>query len=285
MKKLRILLLTLFVIPAICNAQIDEDFFPNTGTKSIGLDLGYLLKGISNFGEDDIDNIVKSYQSAIFLRTFLSKNLALRTRLDIGINNSKTLLYVRDDNTFRNDPMAVNPVTIDTRKERNTYFELGVGLEYRHNVWRLQGYCGGELFGGANIKKLHFEYGNAITAENKLPSTANFGNNFISQLPNQSPTSNMVYNGYRILDYDKLKTITLGVAAFVGVDFFICKNISIGPEFRLAASYNFVGESNAITEEWSSITNDVSVGEQPIYPKSSFFTLKPTGYLNLMFYF
>ena len=288
MKKLRILLLILLVVPAVCKAQVDENLFPKAGTMSIGVDLGYFMKGIHNltFGNGTNDNIVRSYGSDIFLRYYLKDNLALRARLDIGVNNTTDRLYVRDDFAFMNDPMSMDPqaVTVDTRKVKNTDLGIGIGLEYRYNLWRIQGYAGGEVFLGTGIRNANFEYGNEITAANQTPSTANFNDNFVVAHPS-GPSANLIYDGYRVLKYNSRNTFTCGLGAFIGADFFICKNISIGPEFYLGAAYTAIGESNAITEKWNANTNSVFTGEQPIYPRSSSFGIAPKGYINLMFHF
>jgi hypothetical protein len=75
----------------------------------------------------------------------------------------------------------------------------------------------------------------------------------------------------------------LGAAIFVGADFFICRNLSIGAEFDLEGRYNRIGELGFITETWFS--QQVYTKEERNTPVTSSFKLQPTGRLNLSIYF
>jgi hypothetical protein len=147
---------------------------------------------------------------------------------------------------------------------------LGIGAEYRRSLWRLQGYAGGELSLGYGYTHNSYKYGNAITDINQNPTTYNFGGNISGP-------------GERVLKRSNVNTFYYGGSLFLGVDFFIAKNVSLGVEFDLKAQASYTGEIANITESWQH--NEVFVKEKPAIPASSDFNIRPLGFVNLMFYF
>jgi hypothetical protein len=283
MKKLSIVLVCVFCSFALFaqenengkNKKDYSDLFPKAGTFAVGLDAAQIVKfiGAQTFGwfnnNASIDSPIAAFQSDFFGRYFLLDKLALRVRFGLDVHNYTERGFVRDDYKFFNDPFSEEE-TVDAHKYRNSKFELGIGAEYRRSLWRLQGYVGGELFFGYGYVNNSYEYGNAITEMNQNPTTHNFGNNILG-------------SGVRALKRENDKTFYYGGGLFLGVDFFIAKNVSVGVEFNLRAEASYTGEIADITESWQH--NKVFIKEKLITPANSDFQIKPLGFLNLMFYF
>ena len=255
-----------------------SEMMPQAGSFALGLDMAQFTKSIlASFmrpGEVEKQNTVKAFQGDIFGKFFLSNQGAIRVRLGILMDNSTERFFVRDDEAFLSDPINNNdPIlqkkTVDVRKGRYTDFEIGIGYEYRKiSLWRMQGYFGGEVFGGPTFDRTYYEYGNQITKENEYPS-----------IYTHAPGALW---GSRPLD-SKSNGFTVGAALFIGADLFLCKNLSIGAEFDLAGRYIYEGELAAKTETRK--LNQPYKAEEKIKPAGSSFRIKPNGRLNLMIYF
>jgi hypothetical protein len=252
-----------------------SEILPQAGDIALGLDMAQFIKSINSSIANAADKpTVVAFQTDFFGKYFLTDRSALRARLGFRINNSTNRAFIRDDAANLLNPSLDNPITeaktVDVHKQRSTTLELGIGYEYRRNLWRVQGYVGGELFGGVTLNKNIFEYGNPMTEANQKPSTTTF----------LSTTS---WYGDRPLESVKGNTMILGAAIFVGADFFICRNLSIGAEFDLEGRYNRTGELNYKTESW--MLNQAYTAEERVKPVTSSFKLVPTGRLNLSIYF
>ena len=242
---------------------------PHAGDFAIGLDLADFVKSINNSITNPLTgNTVVAFQSDFFGKYFVTNKSAIRARLGIYVNDSTDRVFIRDDNAFLSNPMTQsNPLleekTVDVFKSRFTTVELGIGYEFRRSLWRVQGYVGVEAFGGMMFSRTHYQYGNPMTKENQQPTIG--------------------YNtggyGYRILE-SKSNGFTFGAAAFIGADFYICRNLSIGAEFSLEGRYYQMGENLAKSETW--MLEQAYVAEERYKPVTSAFYLAPTGRLNLM---
>jgi len=267
-------------------------YLPQAGDFSLGVDMGNFIEFIGStiFGnlvnrvEDasemqigDRLNAVQAFQSDIFGKYFLTDTRALRARLGIGINNSTIREFIKDDFAAINDPFS-EVKTVDTRIQRFYSVELGVGMEFRRSLWRVQGYVGGEVFGGYSHRNLSFEYGNNITAVNQNPSMAQ---NWLDENGNIENISSA--NGNRILNKNKINTYNYGLGLFVGADYFISRNLSFGVEFKLEGRAFHTGEVSAITEGWR--LDNVYTKEELVTPRTRGFSLVPITYLSFAFYF
>jgi hypothetical protein len=254
-----------------------SEILPHAGDIALGLDMAQFIKSINNsITNTSSGNSVVAFQSNFFGKYFLTDRSAIRIRLGIGINNSTNRAFVRDDAANLLNPSLDNPITeaktVDVYKHRITNLELGIGYEYRRSLWRVQGYVGGELFGGVILEKDIFEYGNPMTDANQTPSS---DTTFLPRLNR--------WKGFRVLESVKGNTMILGAALFAGADFFICRNLSIGAEFDLEGRYSRTGERSFKTETW--LLNQAYTAEERITPVTSSFKLQPTGRFNLSIYF
>jgi hypothetical protein len=255
-----------------------SEILPQAGDFALGLDMAKLIKSINNSitTPSAVDaNSVVAFRSDFFGKYFLTDRSAVRARLGIGINNFTNRAFVRDDaKNLLNPPIdpLLEEKVVDVHKNRNTTLELGIGYEYRRSLWRVQGYVGGEVFGGVNIHRDVYEYGNPMTATNTTPTSAY-----------TSVGIGLNTGSYRPLESVKGNTMILGAAIFIGADFFICRNLSIGAEFDLEGRYNRTGELGLKTETW--LLQQAYTTEERRVPVTSSFRLNPTGRLNLSIYF
>jgi hypothetical protein len=254
-----------------------SEILPQAGDIALGLDMANFIKSINNsITNASSANTIVAFQTDFFGKYFLTDRSALRARLGININNATNRAFVRDDAANLLNPALDNPITeaktVDVHKQRNTTLELGIGYEYRRSLWRVQGYVGGELFGGVTLNKDIFEYGNPMTDANQNPSSTY-----------NSATVGISSGSYRPLESVKGNTMILGAAIFIGADFFICKNLSLGAEFDLEGRYRRTGEKSYKTETW--FLNQAYTAEEKQIPVTSSFKLQPTGRFNLSIYF
>ena len=261
----------------------EKDFFvimPKTGDFALGLDMANFIKSINNSITNAASaNTVVAVKTDIFGKYFLADRSALRFRVGVGIDNYTNRQFVRDDVANLLDPLlGGDPITeiktVDVRKVRNTTLELGIGYEYRRTLWRVQGYVGAEVFGAFNLHRDIFEYGNPMTETNTNPTF-----NLMADVTNPLPA----VNGYRPLESVRGNTMSLGAALYIGADFFICRNLSIGAEFELEGRYNRTGELSMKTESW--LLEQAYVAEEKIKPIHTSFQFRPMGRLNLFIYF
>lgn len=290
MRKLTITSITILCMCSVLYAQNDKKDFseilPKAGEYSIGLDMAKVIQFVGNSfsanGAPSYPNynmIQPSMQSitlspTMFGKYFLTDNLALRLRLGVGVNNTTTRDFVYDDvaniGNPLNDTWLTYAQTVDVRKLRNTQIELGIGVEMRKTLWRVQGYAGAEVFGAYIFKKEFYNYGNPMSATNQNPTTSDF----------LGSTTNPPI---RLLDTKGGNTIRYGGGLYLGADFFIAKNISMGAEFDLFAYGSYITEEVGVGETWKMET--VYVGERKMTPVCTGFDITPTGFFNINIYF
>ena len=254
--------------------RVRKDFsykLPKAGDFALGLDMASLVKSITNSITNAASgNPVVAFSDDFFGKYFITDNQALRMRFGININNFTDRSFVRDDAEWMRNPINGNDIlqvkTVDIWKGKDSRFELGVGYEFRRTLWRVQGYVGAEIFGGLLMARDFYEYGNPMTETNQKPST-------------QYALNPLTTNSYRGLEA-KTFGFTTGAALFIGADYFICRNLSIGAEFSLEGRYNRWGEQTMKTETW--LFDKPHIAEEKVKPVVSNFGLNPTGRLNLM---
>src|SRR5690554_4067863 len=164
-----------------------SELFPKAGDYSLGLDMGNVIKfignsfssaGTANFPANSIVEpsiTAVAVSPTIYGRYFLTDNMATRARLGVGVENTTKRAFVYDDianiDNPLNDDVLTYEKTVDEQKSRNSKIELGIGLEMRKNLWKMQGYAGAELLGGYAHNNSYYTYGNAMSATNQTPTT------------------------------------------------------------------------------------------------------------------
>lgn len=264
-----------------------SDLFPKAGDYSLGIDMANVIKFVGNsfsaHGTPDYPNysMIEPSMTAVAIkpiiygRYFITDNMATRIRLGVGVNNTTSRVYLYDDVANIDNPLNDDPLTyektVDQYKQRNSEFELGIGVEWRKNLWRMQGYGGVEVMGAYIHRRASHTYGNAMSTTNETPTTYNFFNNTI-----QTPT-------HRTIDTKGGNIFHFGAGLYAGADFFITKNISIGAEFNLFIFGSVSTEQTGIVETYK--LDQVYTGETKLNPVNTGFHTKPLGTFNICVYF
>jgi len=264
-----------------------SELFPKAGDYSLGLDMGNVIKfignsfssaGTANFPANSIVEpsiTAVAVSPTIYGRYFLTDNMATRVRLGVGVNNTTSRAFVYDDvaniDNPLNDDVLTYEKTVDELKSRNNQYELGIGLELRKNLWRMQGYAGAEVLGAYIHERSFSTYGNAISSTNHTPTTYDFVN-----ATTATPT-------HRDLDTKGGNTFHFGGGLYAGADFFITRNISIGAEFNLFIFGTRSTEKIGTVETYK--LDQVYVGENKITPITGGFATRSLGTFNISVYF
>lgn len=195
----------------------------------------------------------------IFAKYMKTNELAYRASFRIGVNNNNLTYNVMD----LSPGAPANAMVSDIQKQRNTVFAVSVGLEKRRGSTRLQGYYGGECFimynSGTNFK---FNYGNKL-------EYLDTGSSRVTKIKSSS-------------------TFSVGIRAFVGVEYFIAPKISLGAELGYGPSFNFRSSSQQTTEQYDFSTGTAVTTDAALSPKSTGFSLDTDNYngiIKLLFYF
>jgi hypothetical protein len=225
-----------------------ENFLPESGDWSIGIDATPVLNYVGNFIGGNGANTAPTWNflnanQTIIGKMYTSETSAYRAILRLGMtSNSQTAMIA--DATQTTPPTYPNLPTMkeDKFKAGSHFIGLGGGLEWRRGKTRLQGMygVGGMLWIAGSSQK--YEYGNALSTGATpvgVGSSTNFGSNI---------TTDTYGNAARVTEWKSGMTFGIGVRGFVGVEYFIVPKISIGGEFGWGIGYSMVGASSTSTE-------------------------------------
>jgi len=240
MRKITILV-TSILLSATMFAQESNQFksnkgfnvLPESGDFVLGFDavpmLDFALNAVNimnNTGQTaQHPGFVNGFANVIVGKYYITDKMAYRGKL--GINTSRGVIK-----NFGNDPL--NPsepipenILLSVNKTIAYNYVLGFGLEYRRGHNRLQGFYGAEaLLGwGANrtVNNYEIEY-NEMAEDSGYVSVGDS----------------------RILENSSGNSISLGLRAFGGVEYFILPKISIAAEFGWG--FGFVTNPRGFTE-------------------------------------
>ncbi len=244
-----------------------SSYLPKKGDVATGVDLVGIVKFVGNsITGNDYGNAVAPFEGDLFAKYFITDNIALRARLGLGVSNYMQRAYIRDDAARRINPQTTAEV-MDQKSNRSNSFNLGVGVEFRRGVRRVQGYAGAEAFFGSSSRKYEYKYGNAITEWNYNPSSA-FGTTYDGRTLNESD-----------------KSLFGGLALFTGVDYFISRSVSLGFEFGLSGTGTRRSPEEYSYERWDTTADAYKKTSKESVPKQTGFSIVPSAGANLMFYF
>ncbi len=243
-----------------------SSYLPKKGDLATGVDLVGMVKFVGNSISDksEEDAIAPFDSGNFFAKYFVTDNIALRARLSLGVSNSTNRVFAPDYAARQADPNSDAEV-VDTHKRKSNNFTLGLGVEFRRSMRRVQGYAGAEAFIGSGSSKDIYEYGNSL---NTLRNYYGAGYN----------------NNGRTLERPQ-KSLSGGLAIFTGVDYFISRNVSLGFEFSLAGVGTSIKPVSHTYEEWDGDTDKYKKTTEEMFPKQSQFRIAPSAGANLMFYF
>jgi hypothetical protein len=299
----------------VLKSKKGEMILPEEGDWSIGIDATPILNFGGNLLNGNAFNNAPTWQHYGANQTIVGKlfkdeetayrfalRLGRRAQNDVAEINLAQAMPVPDQ--FFGDKIERAE---DSRRIRNSFVGLGVGLEKRRGSTRLQGFYGGELmmwFAGA---RANYNYANALTQNtsgdepNVNPNDANYStnwgtNNLVANVPNHAGVT-----GARILSQRAGTTIGFGVRGFIGAEYFFLPKISVAGEFgwgigyqkngSVTTTYEAEGFMSDGSEAAAQLTNTVKGGNQFIIDtyrnaiNGGAYNLTPSGTLRLNFHF
>lgn len=284
MKKLisSILIACAAVISVSAQETEKKQYLPEAGDWAIGIDAKPLLNFVGNMFNQSSDNTIDSFgggeptilagpTASIVAKYMLTDNWAIKANLGVLINNTKSAVYIRDDEAYILDPLS-NAKVADITNRRNSGFSLTAGAEYRTGKKRVQGVFGAGILIGTQSMVTRNTYGNKMTDVN------------------QRPTTNTSYNnGYRTLkSYSQTPDVIAGLVGTAGVEWFVAPKISLGAEVCLRAAYRFRGQNYTVSEGYNASKSEIEKKTDLISPATASFMMDTTtlgGNIYLAFYF
>lgn len=285
-----------------------EPILPEAGDYAISIDATPFLNYAGNFFGKQNNNVAPTFNffttnNTITGKMFKDANTAYRASLNIGFGGPsvKNMTADRSGPAVNNYPEATKNVE-NKWKQGNTKVGISVGIEKRRGKTRLQGVYGADLGIWFGSTKNKFTYGNALVATSTstaapVVSVTN-ADAFAGANNVGTPAINGISGSARMTEMKSGATISFGVRAFVGAEYFILPKISIGGEFGWGIGYSMTGKSSTTWESigQSSTATAPSVGTTTIEGgKTSSFVLGtennsgavfgPSGALRLSLHF
>lgn len=289
-----------------------EPFLPEAGDYAVSVDATPFLNYVGNFFGKSANNTAPTWNfftqnQTITGKYFKDANNAYRASLNLGFASASVKNQVADRTVPAvNAYPTADPMQENVWKQSTSSIGLSVGLEKRKGKTRLQGFYGADAGIWFSSTKNKFTYGNGLVATSTSTAApivdvtaadqfAGFGGG--ANVGNPGITG-MTSSNARMTEMKSGATISFGVRAFIGAEYFVAPKISIGGEFGWGIGYSMTGKSKTTWESFGAAagaTSD-SVGETTIEGgKSSSFSLGtdnksgaafgPTGTLRLGFHF
>lgn len=284
-------LLMLSVLPlGVLTAQEAKDYLPKAGDWAIGIDMQPVYQFFGNIANGDAGNSLNQFGGedaigAVGNVTIMGKYMLDNTtaiRFNLGVEKDKThnATYQRDDNARFLNPLSEAKVT-DVETQNSTYYSLAAGIEFRKGKDRIQGYYGADLVLGMGKNRFEFEYGNAVTEINQLPSRTNYNGRGLG-------VANPGYWSGVYITESYEKDAVIGVAGKLGVEYFVVPKLSFGGEVSLLISETFSKVDYTKSEGYNPTTAQVETHTELVAPKDRAFhigTEDMGGKLFMIFYF
>lgn len=241
-----------------------EAYLPETGDWALGIDATPFLSYVGNLLNGNFSNTAPGMNFLTTNQTITGKyykdaKTAYRGSLRIGMGSTKV------DSIVQGVAESALMYTNTTKNSTNDIYLSG-GLEFRKGNTRLQGYYGGELGFGIGGSKLTKSWGEGLSDKN---------------------------NTTRLLESKSGSMFTLGLRAFVGVEYFIIPKLSIGGEFGWGLGLVTTGKGSSKSEYWDSTNQKVANTEAKTGKQSEFrldtdnnnSVFGPAGSLRITFHF
>lgn len=275
-----------------------SEYLPSAGDFAITVNaspflyyLGNLFNGTIGNGLDDFGN--KPYLSETktwnYIRPLISVSGKymytdkLGFRLNVGwmYNHDRLRYYAPDDAALMVNPLSEKKV-VDIYRDNNVGASLSAAAEYRVGKRRVQGIFGGGLLYAFQWDRQTFSYGNAITELNQKPSCGMEPD--VYEAPAKEGFNTMRY----LSKYSEDPTHYLGIVLFVGVEWFITPQISLGGEVNIAAAYNWTRQRYYTAEGFNTLSKQTETWTELEVPSSrgfDFGTGNIGAAITLSFYF
>lgn len=269
-----------------------EPFLPEAGDYAVSIDASPMLTYVGNFFGKTASNTAPTWNflngnNTIVGKYFKDANTAYRLglRLGFGSTTEKKMVAALPTSTVNAYPTA-DAMVENKHKQGKTNVGITVGLEKRRGKTRLQGLYGadaGFFFGSTKDK---YTYGNALAGNATAGSNVDVmaADDFSGSIGGMNTTTMTVSAGQsgnaRQTQMKSGATISFGVRAFVGAEYFIIPKLSIGGEFGWGLGLSMTGKSKTT---WESVgtangATNTSVGTSDLEGgKSSSFGLDTDG--------
>lgn len=304
MKYGKIIILSLFLacgsmLWAQKESETNNDFIPKAGDWGFSINANPLTKYLGQLCNGTIGNTITEVGGQPYLhddlsapwktispilsvsgKYMLTDNFAFRVNMGWIHQRTNDKRYIQDDEARALDPLSEADV-IDGRLVTNSGGSFSVAGEYRVGSRRVQGIFGGGVLYAFNYTRTRYNYGNAITELNNDPSVA-FSEAKVA--PTKSGFSSMRY----LNNFTDGADHHAGLVAFVGIEWFFVKNISLGAEVNVAAVWAFNRPQYYVAEGFSTISSQREKWTELAAPASSGFifgTGNVGANITLNFYF
>lgn len=233
-----------------------EPFLPEAGDYAVSIDATPFLNYAGNFFGKTANNSAPTWNflngnNTITGKYFKDATTAYRVgiRLGFGSTTDKRNVAALPTSTVIAYP-TLDATAENVHKQSKTNVGISVGLEKRKGKTRLQGFYGADLgvyFGSTKDK---YTYGNALagnaTAGSAVGVTAadDFGTGNVTA----TSLSAGQIGSARATVMKSGATVSLGVRAFVGAEYFIAPKVSIGGEFGWGLGFSMTGKSKSTWE-------------------------------------
>lgn len=265
-----------------------EPFLPEAGDYAVSIDATPFLNYAGNFFGKTANNSAPTWNflngnNTITGKYFKDATTAYRVgiRLGFGSTTDKRNVAALPTSTVVAYP-TLDATAENVHKQSKTNVGISVGLEKRKGKTRLQGFYGADLgiyFGSTKNK---YTYGNALAGNATAGSAVNVtaADDFGTGNVTATVLSNGQQGSARATVMKSGATVSVGVRAFVGAEYFIAPKVSIGGEFGWGLGVSMTGKSKST---WESVglangATNTTVGTTDVVGgKSSSFGLDTDG--------
>ncbi|MCB9363019.1 MAG: hypothetical protein H6587_00470 [Flavobacteriales bacterium] len=232
-----------------------EAYLPEAGDWSISIDANPLLNYVGNMANNGTNTPGTlnagwtNGSQAITGKMFKDENTAYRAMVRIGFSSSK----VGTVNKYKANPSDVDTQEFtDEVKVSGNNITLGFGLEKRRGNTRIQGVYGAMFNIGFGGSKTTNSYGLAYSDSSVTVANAALG--FV--------------NG-RTLETKAGSSFNLGIAGFIGVEWFFAPKVSLGAEYTWGLAMTSTGEGETTTERWGLNPGEVATNPNHVVTETS----------------
>lgn len=286
MKKITLMIA---VVAMFFAASAQDDFLskrgmpilPEAGDYSIGIDATPFLQYAGNIFNGNMGNAAPAFNwtaanpMQITGKYMVDENTAYRGIFRLGFTSAKDKFYSVQDGqaVAAYDP---NITVEDTWKRSAMNVGLGAGLEKSRGKGRLRGIYGAMAMITFATLKDSYEYGNAYSSTNMVPTRHDFNGND--------------QGGAWTIDNKQGTTIGFQAYAFVGAEYFFAPKLSISGEFMYGLGFETEGDGTQNYEYWGTApgATAVTLNTQEVKSAGESYFGFDTGIsatLNLNFYF